>query len=97
VRGTRAMLMEVLVNRGTAGGGLPLVGHHRGGSRAVRNNLASRLGPALTRGGRLWRLEEEVLGPVAPACGASAREWHCTTWRLDDGRRGERGGSVRRT
>jgi hypothetical protein len=30
VCGTRATLLEELANRGTAGGGLPSVGHHRG-------------------------------------------------------------------
>jgi hypothetical protein len=52
------------------------------------------LWPGLTRGGRLRQLEEEVLGPVALACGATVREWHCTTWPLGERRRGERGGSV---
>jgi hypothetical protein len=45
VRGTRATLLEVLVNWGMARGGLPLVGRRRGGSRAARNGLGSRLGP----------------------------------------------------
>jgi hypothetical protein len=48
----------------------------------------------LTHGGRLRRLEEEVLGPVAPMCGVVVREWHCTTQRLNKRQIGERGGSV---
>jgi hypothetical protein len=31
---------------GMARGGLPSVGHHRGGSRVAQNSLGSRLGPA---------------------------------------------------
>jgi hypothetical protein len=40
------MLLEVLANRGTTGGGLPSVGHRGGGSRAAWNGLGSHLDPA---------------------------------------------------
>jgi hypothetical protein len=53
--------------------------------------------PGLTHGGRLRRLELEVLGPVAPACGAAALEWHCIARRLSERQRGECGGLVQRT
>jgi hypothetical protein len=57
VRGTRATLLEVLVNWGMARGGLPQRWESGGAKRSWFSPW-----PDLTRGGRLWRLEGEMLG-----------------------------------
>jgi hypothetical protein len=70
MRSTRAMLLEVLVNRGMARGGLPSMGPWRWESGGVKWSWFSPW-PGSTPRGRLWWLEGEMLGPVALVCGAA--------------------------
>jgi hypothetical protein len=72
VRVTRTTLLEMLGNRGLAGGRLPLVRHRGGGSRAARW-LGMVLGLALAR------LDSRRMAPVARGRGARpgcSSVWH---------------------